>query len=70
MAADAGNLLVAVQQAAALQGDGGDGNRGEEDVEEDESDNEDDDDEQAVEVYVHIFFVTPKHFPYYCQNVF
>ena len=59
LAADAVNLLVAVQQAPALQGDGGDGNGSEENVKEAEPDNEDDEDDQAMEVYVgpHIFFV-------------
>ena len=72
VAPGAGNLLAAVQQAAALQGDGGDGNQGEEDMKEDEPDNEDDDDDddQDVEVYVHLFFVTLKHFINIKQNVF
>ena len=57
LAADAGNLLVAVQQAGGLQGDEGDSNGGEEDVKEDEPDNDDNDNDehdQAREVYVHL----------------
>ena len=54
LAADAGNLLVAVQQAGGLQGDEGDGSGGEEDVEEDEPD--DDEHDQAGEVYVCLHF--------------
>ena len=63
LAADAGNILVAVQQASGLQGDEGDCNGGEEDVKEDEPDNDDNDDDehdQAGEVYVHLHFSYPK----------
>ena len=59
LAADAGNLLITVQQAGGLQGDEGDGNGGEEDVEEDDPDNDDNDDDehdQAGEVYVRLHF--------------
>ena len=45
LAADAGNVLLAVQQAGGLQGDGGDGNGGEK--EEEADDDDDDEDDQA-----------------------
>ena len=60
LAADAGNLLVAVQQAGGHQGDEGDGNGDEEDVEEDEPDNDEHD--QAGEVYVCLYFSYSKMF--------
>ena len=65
LAADAGNLLVAVQQTGSLQGDEGDSNGGEEDVKEDEPDNNDNDSDehdQAGEVYVHLHFSYSKTF--------
>ena len=65
LAADAGNILVAVQQAGSLQGDEDDSNGGEEDVKEDEPDNDDNDDDehdQAGGVYVHLHFSYSKTF--------